>query len=303
MIDTSAPASVRSDHAKEVERGERFRFGANWARFIELLDDDRITTAESSLRRMLEVDRLDGMTFLDVGSGSGLFSLAARRLGARVHSFDFDPQSVACTRELRRRYFPDDAQWEVAEASVLDPDYMRGIGPVDIVYSWGVLHHTGAMWDALRNAQLPLRVGGRLFIAIYNDVGGWSRFYTGVKRLYVRAPAVGKAVIGSAYAVTQVVKGAAKDTMLLRNPLQRYREKRRVRGMSMLRDWIDWVGGYPFEVARPEQIVDFYRDLGFSLDRMLTCGGGQGCNEFVFRRIALPEAAAIGRRSVQTGER
>jgi len=29
-------------------------------------------------------------------------------LGARVHSFDYDPQSVACTAELKRRYFEGD---------------------------------------------------------------------------------------------------------------------------------------------------------------------------------------------------
>lgn len=292
MTNTSAPERPLSAHEREVARGERFRFGANWARFLELLDDDRIATAQASLRQMLERDRLDGLTFLDAGSGSGLFSLAARLLGARVHSFDFDPQSVACTRELRRRYFPDDPMWVVDEASVLDVSYMRALPTVDIVYSWGVLHHTGAMWEALRNAQIPLRVDGQLFVAIYNDQGAWSRYYTTIKRLYVRAPAPGKAAIAFAYSASQVVKGAVKDIALLRNPLRRYREKRRARGMSMLRDWIDWIGGYPFEVARPEQIVEFYRTLGFALERMSTCGGGQGCNEFVFRRIASAESVA-----------
>jgi 2-polyprenyl-6-hydroxyphenyl methylase/3-demethylubiquinone-9 3-methyltransferase len=72
--------------------------------------------------------------------------LAARRLGATVHSFDYDPQSVACTAELKRRYFPEDGAWRVEEASVLDQDYLRRLGQFEVVYSWGVLHHTGVLW-------------------------------------------------------------------------------------------------------------------------------------------------------------
>ncbi len=142
-------------HQTEVLQGERFEFGANWARFLSVLNDERIEMAETSLKRMLEMDDLKGKTFLDIGSGSGLFSLAARRPGSRVHSFDYDPQSVACTAELKRRYFPEDANWTVEEGSVLDTDYLQGRGPFDVVYSWGVLHRTGAMWQALENvAQL-----------------------------------------------------------------------------------------------------------------------------------------------------
>jgi len=148
-----------SQHQNELNAGERFAFGDNWARFLSILNDERIRMAEESLKRMLEVETLAGKSFLDIGSGSGLFSLAARRLGARVHSFDYDPQSVACTAELKRRYFPDDAQWVVEEGSALDMDYLNRLGQFDVVYSWGVLHHTGAMWQALKNVA-PLVAGG-----------------------------------------------------------------------------------------------------------------------------------------------
>ena len=148
----------------EIVRGERFAFGANWARFLKSLDEARIAKAEDSLRQMLAVARLDGKRFLDVGSGSGLFSLAARRMGAQVHSFDYDPRSVACTRELRDRYFPGDSVWRVEQGSVLDRDYLAGLGEFDVVYSWGVLHHTGAMWQAMENVvPLVVRGGGCLF--------------------------------------------------------------------------------------------------------------------------------------------
>jgi 2-polyprenyl-6-hydroxyphenyl methylase/3-demethylubiquinone-9 3-methyltransferase len=54
--------------------------------------------------------------------------------------------------------------------------------------------------------------------------------------------------------------------------------------MSRVHDWFDWLGGYPFEVARPEEIFAFYQARGFSLERLKTCGGGLGCNEFVLRK-------------------
>src|SRR4051794_15023881 len=122
----------------DIQRGERFQFGDNWSSFLSLLNEERIRCAEESLKDMLGIVSFDGKSFLDAGSGSGLFSLAARRLGAAVRSFDYDPQSVACTAELKRRYFPDDERWTIEPGSVLDRDFLAGLGTFDIVYSWGV---------------------------------------------------------------------------------------------------------------------------------------------------------------------
>src|SRR6185503_13016326 len=102
-------------HTQEVSLGERFEFGKNWSRFLTTLDDQRIAESERAIAEMLEVSDLTGKRFLDIGSGSGLSSLAARRLGASVHSFDYDPQSVACTAELKRRFFPGDPHWTVEQ--------------------------------------------------------------------------------------------------------------------------------------------------------------------------------------------
>ncbi len=137
---------------------------------------------------MLGRDTLAGLTFLDIGCGSGLFSLAARRLGATVHSFDYDPQSVACSRKLKERFLPDDAGWHIEWGSVLDAAYLDRLGRFDVVYSWGVLHHTGAMWQALEHAQRAVATNGTLFIAIYNDMGSQSIRWRHIKRA-VRAVA------------------------------------------------------------------------------------------------------------------
>lgn len=277
-----------TSHAAEVAQGQRFEFGENWSRFLNLLDDRRIAEAEQSLRTMLEVDDLRGRTFLDIGSGSGLFSLAARRLGARVASFDYDPQSVACTQELRRRFFPDDDDWQVAEGSALDAGFVGSLGTFDIVYSWGVLHHTGNMWLALENAALPVHPGGKLFVAIYNDTGTQSHRWRWIKRKYNELPRPLRVPFAMLVSAPEEFKSALRALAKLRpqDYVAVWTQYDRNRGMSHWRDIIDWVGGYPYEVATPEQIFDFYRARGFSLVKMRCGGVGLGCNEFVLSKDA-----------------
>jgi 2-polyprenyl-6-hydroxyphenyl methylase/3-demethylubiquinone-9 3-methyltransferase len=181
---------------KEVENGERFSFGDNWKAFLSILNDKKIDEAEYSLKEMLEIENLQGKRFLDVGSGTGLFSLAARRLGAEVFSFDYDPSSVWCTMELRKRYFQDDKKWIIQQGSVLDQIFLSSLGQFDIVYSWGVLHHTGDLWKAA-DLIVPLvkTDGGKIFIAIYNDQGRKSSVWRKVKKTYCRFPAILKPLV------------------------------------------------------------------------------------------------------------
>lgn len=268
-------------HAEEVAKGERFQFGENWKKFLLVLDDERIAEAEASLKAMLGAESLAGRKFLDIGSGSGLFSLAARRLGAEVVSFDYDTQSVACTTELKRRFFNGDANWKVAQGSVLDQAFLRGLGTFDIVYSWGVLHHTGKMWEALANAANLVSDGGLLFIAIYNDQGWPSRVWLKVKQAYVALPHYLKWLVVLPSYVVIWGPVTIVDLVTLR-PFAKWRSYKRRRGMSPAVDLIDWVGGLPFEVASPEQIFEFYYKRGFGLRKLKTCKGRLGCNEFVF---------------------
>jgi 2-polyprenyl-6-hydroxyphenyl methylase/3-demethylubiquinone-9 3-methyltransferase len=219
-----------------------------------------------------------------------LFSLAARKLGARVHSFDYDPHSVNCTRELKRRYFPDDPQWTIDEGSALDNDYLRSLGTFDVVYSWGVLHHTGDMWTALDNVVPLVREGGILFISLYNDQGTASRRWKKTKKLYNHLPRGLRFLVVAPCFVVLNWRPLLKDALRGR-PFRSIRQYGKDRGMSFWQDLIDWVGGYPFEVSTPEQVFDFYRARGFCLTQLRTCGGSLGCNEFVFRKAA-PGAAA-----------
>jgi 2-polyprenyl-3-methyl-5-hydroxy-6-metoxy-1,4-benzoquinol methylase len=264
----------------------RFEFGENWRSFLAHVDPRRIEVAEQSMASLLGSDRLDTRRFLDVGCGSGLFSLAARRLGASVVSFDVDEASVACAGELRRRFFPDDGAWTVLSGSALDGEFLASLGRFDVVYAWGVLHHTGRLWEAVDNVAAVVAPGGTFVLAIYNDQGFRSRMWRSIKRLYNGLPRPLRVPYAAAVMLPREALSFAARTALLApgDYVRSWTEYRKNRGMSRWHDLIDWVGGYPFEVARPEQVFDRLSERGFELRRLKTCGGGLGCNEFVFRR-------------------
>ena len=276
---------------------ERFGFGENWRRFLDVLDDERIGEAERSLTAWLGQGSLQGKSFLDAGCGSGLFSLAAVRLGAaRVHSFDYDRDSVGCALELRKRYGGEHVHWTVERGDVLDEDYLDNLSTYDVVYSWGVLHHTGDMWRALRTVERAVAPEGRLFIAIYNDQRMVSRYWTLVKRIFNLLPAALRVPYAVAVMAPRELASLAVQTLRGRpqDYVHSWTRYKATRGMSRWHDLLDWVGGYPFEVAKPEEIFALYHRCGFQLAGLRTCGGGLGCNEFLFERSQSPIRTSSG---------
>ena len=282
----SAINNIATQHEREVTAGKRFSFGRNWAGFLKRLNAARIAEAEKNLIEFLGEKSLAGRSFLDVGSGSGLSSLAARRLGATVTSFDYDGQSVACTEELRRRYLPDDAAWIIEQGSVLDTEYLAGLGQFDIVYSWGVLHHTGAMWQAMANLKPMVKTGGLLFIAIYNDCGEVSRSWLERKRRYNALPQVLRPFYAIYVWMPQELRSLAGSMRSgeLRTYIRELTSASSGRGMSWLHDVIDWVGGYPYEYASVRDIVEFYRRDGFEPVKIRE-NRSYGCHQLVFKRV------------------
>ncbi|WP_437192984.1 class I SAM-dependent methyltransferase [Planctomicrobium sp. SH527] len=264
---------------EEIESGQRFTFGKNWSSFLKNVDESRISIAIKSLQNLLGVHNLAGKRFLDIGSGSGLFSLAAVRLGAEVVSIDFDPASVACANELKARFEEDAPQWTIVEGSALDDGFMNSFGDFDVVYSWGVLHHTGDMWRAMDIASRNVKVYGTLAIALYNDQGWRSRIWRRVKEIYCSGP-VGRAVMKAIYYPWFTLRTILVSLVRTENEFKAYR---RNRGMSIVHDWNDWLGGLPYEVVKFDDVVHFYASRNFELVNSKQTQR-LGCHEFVFRR-------------------
>lgn len=248
-----------------------FSFGENWLKYSENLSPEQLQHARDDLDRLVVAENIRGRSFADIGAGSGIVSLSALSLGAAsVVSIDRDEKSVASCLRMRDRF--NNPNWTIRTGSILDPAFVDSLGSFDIVYSWGVLHHTGAMWDAIRNAAALSRPGGLFVIAIYNRTAT-SAFWLWYKRLYNRRGDAMKNILAAALFLPRALIRA----MRLRNPF------RGDRGMSIWYDAVDWAGGLPYEYASFDEIRSFVEPLGFKLEGS-TRTSRIGCNEFVFRR-------------------
>ena len=260
-----------------------FAFGDNWSRYVECVDEARIEEAEKGLLRLMRADELKGKSFLDIGCGSGLHSLAALLLGARpVVAIDIDPTSVATTRKLLNR-FADGADYTVRVQSVFD---IQSASPnnFDIVYSWGVLHHTGAMNEAIAHTAQAVKPCGYFAFALYRRTvmcGVWKY----IKRWYARASKKKQQTARATYIILLKLryKLSGKD-------FEAYKKNYvSSRGMSFDHDVHDWLGGYPYESISPNEVTKLMERLHFSHVRSnIHPGGiglfGSGCDEYVFMK-------------------
>jgi len=264
----------------------RYGFGRNWSSFVDhALNERRVAAAVQSVRGFLGVESLAGRRFLDIGCGSGLFSLAAIKLGAeRVDSFDYDPDSVATALRVREHFAVPESRWSVRRGSVLDPAFMATVEPADVVYSWGVLHHTGRMWDAIDQAATKVRPGGLFAISIYNRVDRFpdsSKMWWHIKRTYTRGPGLVRRGLESAYVTHHVLT----RLMTFRNPFKSmFDAGDGRRGMEFMHDVRDWLGGFPYEYATSGEVFEHvHARAGFALERLVNWEGN-ACNELLFRR-------------------
>jgi 2-polyprenyl-6-hydroxyphenyl methylase/3-demethylubiquinone-9 3-methyltransferase len=271
-----------------LEFESHFSFGENWAQYAQKIDERRIEEAERSLIRLLGGrEWIEGKTFLDIGCGSGLFSLAAVRLGCkRLLAVDLDPNSVETTRRTLERYAPAGANWDCKRISVFDLDPAH-VGTFEVVYSWGVLHHTGAMYKAIEKASTVVATKGTLALALYGKTpfcGLWRI----EKRIYSRSPKWVQRVIEHVYHVAVAARLALKGESLKKRRETYFQQ----RGMDMYHDTRDWLGGYPYESISPHEAMTFLHKLGFAPIRSFVspCIGllGAGCDEYSFTK-SLPQ--------------
>ncbi|MBI3255631.1 MAG: class I SAM-dependent methyltransferase [Candidatus Andersenbacteria bacterium] len=254
---------------------DHFNFGKNWLAYsTHAFDSQAFQSAQASLRELIGEPGIAGKTFLDIGSGSGIFALAAQSLGAwQVKGLDISPESVRAAVGNARNLDIDEV--EFVHGSILSVP-LAPLGTYDIVYSWGVLHHTGNMWLAIERASHLVKPGGLFVIAIYNK--HWSsRLWLAVKYLYNRAPqAVQTLMVGIFSIIIFVAKFLATGS----NPLKRRR------GMNFYYDVIDWIGGYPYEYASKDEVVEFVGNHNFRLKRFVPAPVETGASEFVFEKAS-----------------
>lgn len=260
----------------------RFGFGKNWKSYILTLKPQSIAESRKAIVESLGQSDFSGLHILDIGSGSGLSSLAFLEMGADVTAFDYDQDSVECTISLLSERAPPAAKWHVSKGSVLDIEFMQSLRSFDLVYSWGVLHHTGAMWQSMDNAATAVNDGGILLIALYNDQGSLSKFWKAVKQAYCSGW-LGRSVVKALFYPIFFSYSLIKDFKNREIPMSHSRNYYLNRGMSIVHDWDDWLGGYPFEVASPSAVAAWAANRGLSI-RATRTTNGLGCNEFVFTK-------------------
>jgi SAM-dependent methyltransferase len=261
---------------------ERFEFGQNWLAFAqEHVTQDQVDISRERMLRFLTRDGLNGLSFLDIGCGSGLHSLAAFQAGASaVHGFDYDEYSVEATRYLRSKA-GSPACWTVEQGSVLDDRFIGQLGRYDLVYSWGVLHHTGDVWHAIRNAATCVKPGGLFYVALYSadvQVDPPPEYWLAIKRKYVSSGRLARRWMELIYILRFEL---GWNPLKLPAFLKRAREYKVNRGMNIFTDIRDWLGGWPMEFVRDADAIRFCEGLGFRLHNIKT---GEANTEFLFVR-------------------
>ncbi len=265
----------------------KFNFGNNWQNFLDnKLDEERINIAEKSLIEFSIKKAKKNQTFFDAGSGSGLFSLAAKKLGFKVFSIDIDKESVNCTKFLKKKFYNNDKNWKIFHGSVLNKKILDKIPNFDVVYSWGVLHHTGQMWVALDNCIRKVKPNGKLFIAIYNDQGLRSRIWWIIKYIFNFLPSfLSKIyfliVITILYFFIIIKKILLLD---LKSFFDYILHVKKNRGMSFYFNMLDWIGGFPYEYSSFENLKQYCENKGFKVIKYKK-NNSLGCHQIVFKKI------------------
>ena len=286
---------------------DKFSFGKNWISYSKNITKKNISNSEKDLKFFLK-NNIKNKDFLDIGCGSGLSSFAARNLRANVTSYDKDFFSTKCTKELKKKYCKNDKKWKILNyGDVLNSNFCKRLGKFDIIYSWGVLHHTGNQKKALENIFFNSKKGSIFFIALYNDQGTKSKNWKIIKYTYnfLRFWPI-QVIFASLIMLINILrvhvftfnnvsinfkKYKNNPKLIIKNQFRAFKtflsyikNYKRYRGMSYWHDQIDWIGGYPYEVSKPNDIINFFKQKNCKLMK-IKINKGYGNNIYLFKKI------------------
>jgi len=272
----------------KIDRRMKQQFGKNFKQnLLNAYDETRLNQSIRFIQEYLETETLEGKTFLDAGCGSGVFSIAAQKMGAKVTSFDIDETALVNISELKQLFEVDDKDIILKKGNILDQSFIKSLGQFDVVLCWGVVHHCGDMWKALDLISQTTNKNGIIHLGIYNEADGWgiypdgrfgpSTFWRKIKKFYSRLPSLLQSFID----LFCIIGISVIYLLMLKNPIKKLRENER-RGMTWKSDLKDWLIGYPYEYARPEQVFEFMKKRNFTLVKIKT-NNGLLTNNYVFQ--------------------
>jgi 2-polyprenyl-6-hydroxyphenyl methylase/3-demethylubiquinone-9 3-methyltransferase len=278
---------------KSTNFTERFDFGENWKNYNKkYLTEDKIRQANEAFIKFTEIQTLKELTVVDIGCGSGIHSLNFSRMNPKLLlSFDYDYKSVEATNYLKEVH--KNKNWDVKQGSILDEKFLLRMPQFDLVYAWGVLHHTGNVWLAIKNSCDLVSEGGILYLALYSSdvkmLNRESTYWLKVKKKYNQSGFIVKRLIELSFISREKSLSALNFLRVLikslvsrqKNKTKFFSRQKRYRGMSYLIDVRDWLGGWPMEYVSDDAVIELISSKNFVLKKIKK---GEACTEFLFKK-------------------
>jgi SAM-dependent methyltransferase len=163
MIAKAKVAAIRhwSSQPCGAEVGRQTEEGS--AEFFHLTDKGRYRIYAPWLLPTADFARFAGMDALEVGCGMGADLRQLASAGARATGVDLVPRHLAITQ---RRFALAGLRVNLIRADAESLPFSNN--SFDVVYSFGVLHHTSDIDGALSEIHRVLRPGGHLVLGVYH---------------------------------------------------------------------------------------------------------------------------------------